>query len=193
MGSGTGHDEHFGFEAASLKDALERLDRDQRKQAVEAMLGRGLHGVTLESLNTEHETELGGTASLIYSIRAPVARKEGARLFVPQSLVPARLGRRWAQLAERRAPLLIDSPDQVTARVTIDLPQGMHLRPGFAPARIATPFGRYTFDAREEKGKLVMDEQLDVWAQRIQPSRYAEFVRFARAVDDSQSSELILQ
>src|SRR5213075_1912116 len=30
--TGNGRDEHFGFEAASLKDALERLDRDQRKQ-----------------------------------------------------------------------------------------------------------------------------------------------------------------
>src|SRR3989449_3415189 len=53
VASGTGRDEHQGFEAATLKDALERLDAEQRKQAVESTLGRGLRGVTLESLATE--------------------------------------------------------------------------------------------------------------------------------------------
>ena len=75
--SGSGRDEHLGFEAASLKDALERLDRDQRKQAVESMLGRGLHGVTLDTLTTEHESDLGGSAALLYTFHAPFARKDG--------------------------------------------------------------------------------------------------------------------
>jgi hypothetical protein len=191
--TGTGRDEHFGFEAAALKDALERLDRDQRKQAIEAMLGRGLHGVTLEALNTEHENELGGPATLLYTVKTPFARKDGARLFVPQSVVPARLARRWAQLAERTLPLLVDSPELMTAHVAVALPKGMHLRPGFKPARISTRFGRYTFDAREQDGKLVMDESLEVPAQRVAPSAYAEFAKFASAVDDAQSSELIVE
>jgi len=193
VASGTGHDEHYGFEAASLKDALERLDRDQRKQAVESMLGRGLHGVTLDNLSTEHENDLGGSASLIYSFHAPLARKDGARLYVPQSVAPARLARRWAQVAERTLPLLVDSPDQASSHVAIALPKGMHLKPGFAPAHLATPFGRYDFDAREDDGKLIIDEQLNVVAQRIPTGRYEDFVKFARAVDDAQSSELILE
>jgi tetratricopeptide (TPR) repeat protein len=191
--SGTGRDEHFGFEAASLKDALERLDRDQRKQGVESMLGRGLHGVTLETLNSEHENELGGPAALIYTLKTPLARKDGARLFVPQSVAPGRLVRRWVQLAERTLPLLLDSPEQMTTHVAVTLPKGMHLRPGFKPARISTRFGRYTFDAREEGGTLVMDETLEVPAQRVAPSAYAEFVKFATAVDDAQSSELVVE
>jgi hypothetical protein len=193
MAVGTGHDEHFGFEAAALKDALERLDREQRKQAVESMLGRSLRGVTLETLNTEHETDLGGSAALDYSVRVPLARKEGRRLFVPQSLVPARLIRRWAQLADRTVPLLVDSPDQIAAHVSLALPAGMHLRPGFVPAHIAGPFGRYDFAAREEGGKLIVDERLDLPAQRVAASRYGDFVSFARAVDDAQTSELIVE
>jgi hypothetical protein len=193
MAKGEGRDEHFGFEAASLKDALERLDRDQRKQAVEAMLGRGLPGVTLETLTTEHENDLGGSAALVYTVQAQFARKEGGRLFVPQAVAPGRLLRRWAQLAERPVPLLIDSPDKLTSHVALELPKGMHLRPGFKPSHLSTPFGRYSFDAHEEAGKLLMDEQLEVAAQRVPPQAYAAFVQFARRVDDAQSGELIVE
>src|SRR5207248_334637 len=114
--SGTGRDEHFGFEAASLKDALERLDRDQRKQAVESMLGRGLRGVTLESLATERETDLGETATLVYGLHVRLARRDGAQLFVSSSVVPSRLARRWLATAERQTPLLVDSPEVLTQR-----------------------------------------------------------------------------
>jgi hypothetical protein len=157
------------------------------------MLGRGLHGVTLDTLSTEHESDLGGSASLLYAFHAPFARKDAARLYVPQSVTPARLARRWAQVAERTLPLLIDSADETGAHVAIALPKGMHLKPGFAPSHLSTPFGRYDFDAREEGGKLIIDEQIDVPAQRVPTGRYAEFVKFARAVDDAQSSELILE
>src|SRR5207248_7752622 len=89
--SGTARDEHRGFEAASLKDALERLDRDQRKQAVEAMLGRGLRGLSLETLTTEHETDLGGGAALVAVVHTQLARRDGEKLFVPSSVMPERL------------------------------------------------------------------------------------------------------
>src|SRR5438045_3923159 len=77
LASGTGRDEHHGFEAASLKDALQRLDGEQRKQAVESMLGRGLRGVTVESLAIEREAEIGGTATLLYGVRVQLARQIG--------------------------------------------------------------------------------------------------------------------
>jgi hypothetical protein len=157
------------------------------------MLGRGLPGVTLETLTTEHENDLGGSAALVYRIKAQYARKEGGRLFVPQSVAPGRLLRRWAQLAERTLPLLADSPDKLTSHVVLELPAGMHLRPGFKPSHLSTPFGRYSFDAREDSGKLLMDEELDVPAQRISPQAYPQFVQFARRVDDAQSSELIVE
>jgi tetratricopeptide (TPR) repeat protein len=191
--TGSLRDEYYGFEAASLKDVLERMDKDQRKQSVEAMLGRGLHGMTLESLQTEHESELGGSAALVSTLRSQFARKDGNRLYVPQSPIAARLVRRLAQIGERTQPLLIDTPELIATHVEIILPKGMHLKPGFAPSHLDTPFGAYDFNAREEDGKLIMDDNLRVPAQRVQPDRYAEFVRFARAVDDAQQSELIVE
>lgn len=190
---GTGRDEHRGFEAASLKDALERLDRDQRKQAVEAMLGRGLRSVALLSLAAEHETELGGTATLVYGMRVELARKDGEQLFVQGSLQPLHLSRRWAATGERTVPLLIDSPEILSSRTTLSLPQGKHLRNAPAPIALATRFGSYSWSAREESpGRLVIDESLSLAQQRVSPSQYRAFAAFARTVDEAQSQELLV-
>jgi hypothetical protein len=192
LATGTGRDEHFGFEAASLKDALDRLDGDQRKQAVEAMLGRGLRGVTLESLTTEGENDLGGSATLVYGLRVPLARKDGAQLLMPGSLVPARLARRWLQTAERRVTLLIDSPEVLSQRIAVQLPPGYSLRGAPKPVSIATPFGSYSWSARQEGAKLLIEESISIPQQRVAPDRYAEFAAFARDVDRVQAQELLL-
>jgi hypothetical protein len=192
VATGTGRDEHHGFEAATLKDALERLDGDQRKQAVESTLGRGLRGVALESLATEHENDVGGPATLVYGFQVQLARRDGAQLFVPASLVPSRLARRWLQTAERKVPLLVDSPEVLSERVSIALPPGRSLRSPPRPVSIATPFGTYSFRARAEAGKLVIEESLSVPQQRVPPERYAAFAAFAREVDEAQSQELLV-
>ena len=192
LASGTGRDEHHGFEAASLKDALERLDGEQRKQAVESMLGRGLRGVALESLAIEREAEIGGTATLVYGVRVQLARRDGAQLFVPAALVPSRLARRWLQTAERQVTLLIDSPEIVTQRAAIALPPSWSPRGLPKPLFIATPFGAYSWSARAEAGKLVIEEALSIPQQRVTPDRYAAFAAFARDVDQAQSQELVI-
>ena len=190
--TGTGRDEHRGFEAASLKDALERLDRDQRKQAVEAMLGRGLRDLSLETLTTERESELGGPATLLYGLRVQLARRDAEKLFVPSSLLPSRLGRRWAAKAERSVPLLIDSPEAISVKASVALPRDRRLRGVPQPVALSTPFGQYRWSARQESGKLVIEESLELPQQRVAPAKYADFIAFARAVDEAQSQELIV-
>ena len=190
--SGTGRDEHFGFEAASLKDALERLDRDQRKQAVESMLGRGLRGVSLEQLSTEHETEIGGSATLVYALHVELARRDAEQLFVPSSLSPARLTRRWAGTGERNVALLLDAPEMVTARETIALPKARHLQHPPQPVELKTPFGDYRWNAREDNGSLIIEESLHLPQQRVAAADYAAFAAFARGVDEAQSQELLI-
>ena len=189
---GTGRDEHRGFEAAGLKDALERMDSDQRKQAVEAMLGRGLRGVALEKLSAEHEGDVGGTATLVYSLRAQIARKDSAQLFAPATLLPARLVRRWASKADRTTALLVDAPEDETVHAVLALPAALHLRDAPAAVALDTPFGSFHWSAREEGGRLVLDESLRIPQQRIAPAQYAEFVAFAKAVDEAQGQELRL-
>ena len=188
---GSGRDEHFGFEAASLKDALERLDRDQRKQAVEAMLGRGLRGVSLETLATEHETDVGGSATLLYSMRVELARRDGAQLFLPSSALPSRLLRRWGGTGDRTVALIVDAPETLDVHTSVALPPGLHLRAA-QPVTLSTRFGEYKWSAVETGGKLVIEESLRLPEQRVAAADYAEFTAFARGVDDAQSQELLV-
>jgi tetratricopeptide (TPR) repeat protein len=190
--TGTGRDRHLGFEAASLKDALERYDETQRKQAVEAMLGRGLRGVELLSLSAEGESDVGGAATLAYGLRVQLARRDGEQLFVPASLLPERLARRWLQKAERSLPLLVDSAEKLTARAEIALPAGLHLRGAPGPVDLSTPYGTFRWSAREERGRLVIEQSFAMPQQRVPPARYAEFADFARRVDATEGQELLL-
>ena len=188
--SGTGRDVHRGFDAASLKATLERIDVDQRKQAVESMLGRALRGVSLDKLSTEGEGVVGGDAALDFALHGALAHRDGDELRVPASPFPTGLQRRWVQKAERALPLLLDQPEQIEATTTIELPPGMHLRAIEIPVALATPFGNYAWEAQEQEGKLLVHETLSIPQQRIAPSRYPAFVAFARAVDETQEQEL---
>ena len=190
--TGSGRDTHLGFEAAGLKDALERYDDTQRKQAVESMLGRGLRGVELTSLAAEGEADVGGATTLVYGLRVQLARRDGAQLFVPASLSPQRLSRRWVQKAERALPLLVDSVEKQTTRAEIALPAGFHLRAPPAPVALRTAYGEFSWSARAERGKLVVEESFALPQQRVPPARYREFADFARRVDEAEEQELVL-
>ena len=85
-----------------------------------------------------------------------------------------------------------DPDAELAQRVSIALPPGRFLRNAPKAVSIATPFGAYTFRAREESGKLVMEESLSMPQQRVPPERYAGFAAFARAVDEAQSQELLV-
>ena len=191
--TGTGRDEQRGFEAAALREALERLDGEQRRQGVEGMLGRGLHSITLDQLSVEGEAQQGGTAALLYTLKARVGRREGASLRIPASLLPSRLARRWVQKAERTRTLLLDAAERSGAKVTFALPAG-YLPAALPTAQLLqTPFGSFRWEAKLEGGKLVVEEELVLPPQRISPRDYRQFAAFARAVDEAQEQELELR
>jgi len=190
--SGEGRDAYLGFDGAALKDALERLDEAQRKQAIETMLGRGLRRVELTKLTAEGEGELGTPAVLHYEIRSQVARREGDRLIVPGSLLPARLSRRFAEKADRSLPLLVDSPETVAFTTRIALPKGTHLRGAPAAVAIATEQGRFRWSARESEGALLIEEELDIPQQRIAPDRYPAFAALCRKVDETEAQDVVI-
>jgi len=168
------------------------LDESQRKQAIETMLGRGLRRVELEKLSVQGEGELGGTATLLYEIRAQVARREGSSLIVPGSLLASRLARRFVEKAERSLPMLVDSPEKFTLSTRIALPAQTHLRGAPAAIAIATDQGRFRWSARETDGGLLVEEELDIPQQRIAPDRYAAFAELCRKVDEAEAQDLVV-
>ena len=192
MAAGTGRDEQRGFEAAAMREALEKMDGEQRRQGVEGMLGRSLRGVSLEKLTIEGENAQGGPASLLYTVRARIGRRDGDLLRVPASLLPARLSRRWVQKAERTRTLLIDASERTAAEVTLALPKGMHLQNVPAKVSLQTRFGSFSWEAHEEAGRLSITESLVLPPQRVTVAEYPAFAAFARAVDQAEEQELAL-
>jgi tetratricopeptide (TPR) repeat protein len=190
--TGEGTDSYLGFDGASLKDALERIDEAQRKQAIEMMLGRGLRRVELVKLSAEGEGQVSVPATLHYDLRAQAGRREGDRLVVPGSLLASRLSRRLIEKADRSLPMLVDSPEKFAVVTRIKLPAGMHLRGDPAPIAVVTEQGHFSWTARESQGTLVVEEQLDIPQQRIVPERYAAFADLCRKVDDAEAQDLVV-
>ena len=156
------------------------------------MLSRGLRGVELDSLQVEGESEVGGPATAVYGMRVQLARKDGPQLFLPASLVPQNLSRRWAERAERTLPLLVDAAETQTTRSEIALPEGFHLRSPPPPVALRTPYGELAWSVHEQRGRLVMEEAFAMPQQRVAPAQYAGFAEFARRVDEVESQDLVL-
>ncbi len=156
------------------------------------MLSRTLPGAALESLAVEGEDSQGGKTALDYQLRAQLGRAEGAELRTPATLLPVHLGRRDAELAERKKPLLLQSLERFTVRAAIALPNGLHLRSPPAPTELKTRFGSYRWSAKEEAGRLLIEEALLLPPQRIAPADYPAFVAFTREVDQTQDRELVI-
>lgn len=189
---GTGRDVYLGSEAAGLKDGLERMDQDQRKQAVEGMLGRGLRGLALDALSSEGDGTVGPATALLYELHLTFPRA-GERLTVPASLLPLRLSRRWTQKAVRKLPLLLDNEEHQHARTTLALPPGMRLAAPPPPVSLKTPFGEFSWSVSEAGGKVTVSEEVSIGQQRVPPERYPEFVAFVQAVDQAQARELRIE
>jgi hypothetical protein len=57
---------------------------------------------------------------------------------------------------------------------------------------LRTPFGEFSWSAREERGRIVVEEAFVMPRQRVAPAQYAQFADFARRVDDAEGMELTL-
>ncbi len=190
---GTARDEVHGFEAAALREALEQLDGQARRQAIEQMLARAIAGATLDTLSVEGENAQGGPASLGYGLHAPLGRLDGAGLRVPASLSAAHLERHYADRGERKKTLLLQLLEKLSVQASIALPAGFHLVRAPEPVELSSPFGRYRWSAREEAGRMLISEELSMPPQRISPADYPAFVAFVREVDQVQGAELLVE
>jgi len=187
------HDEVAGFEAAALREALEQLDEQSRRQAVEQMLARAIPRAALESLTVAGESAQGGPASLDYTLHADLGRPDGPSLRLPSSLSPANLSRRFAEKSERKKPILLQLFERFCVRAELKLPPGLAARSLPAPIDLQTPFGRYRWSAQQKSGALLISEELSLPPQRISPANYPAFVAFTRAVDQAQGRDLLIE
>jgi hypothetical protein len=114
-----------------------------------------------------------------------LARPANGGLVLDATLVPARLGARFVQVAARTTPLLVPVGERVTARIEIVAPEGHAPEPGPAGA-VEGPFGTFVLAERADGRTLVREERLVLSRGRIAPDRYPDFAAFAAGVDHLQ-------
>lgn len=186
-----GIDRYFGAMAAAAKEGLEKLDATERRQAVEAMLSRTFGGVTVQEVTIGGEDEPPAPLEIRWRGTVPdLARAAGGGMVMDAPLFPARLASRYVQIAQRRTPLLLPTPEVGVAKVEIVAPEGLAVRA--SPARkVETPFGTFTRTERAEGRTLVREDRLAVTRGRVPPERYGDFAAFAAAVDAIQDDPAV--
>jgi len=188
-----GQEIYEGFDAAYLRQALQRYDELQQRQAVEVALSRSFHGAALESLDLQTTNECGAPLALTYKFTSrEFARPEPGKLVLATPIFPLSLGQRFVALAQRTTPLLIAGAESTASEIRIELPPGFKPLDLGEPANIQTPFGGYKRVARLEGGTLVLDELAQLNQGRIMPVSYPDFVKFTASVDQAQQQQMVL-
>jgi len=194
-GSGTlaGVDRFTGTLGAALKAQLEPLDLPRRRQVVESLLTRTFQGVSVSDVEFVGEDDPDAPLAIRWRGRsAQVARPADGGLVLEAGVDRARLSAKYARVAARTTPLLIQSPERSSAVVEIVTPKGTRAVVG-PPSRITTPYGSYErTDRQTPEGGLVRTERLEVGRGRIPPKDYREFAAFAAAVDALQEQPIPL-
>jgi hypothetical protein len=188
-----GEDRYLGAAAASAKAAVERLDATERRQLVEATLGRSFRGLSLASAEIFGEGD--PSAPLVLRWRGTVAgmaRATNEGLVVDAPVLLARLGARWVQVATRTTPLLLPSPERSEVRVEFVAPGG-YVPASSPPFASEGPYGEFARTERVKGRSLVREERLLVQRGRVPPERYADFATFATTVDRVQQAPTILR
>ncbi|HTN51464.1 MAG TPA: hypothetical protein VML50_03600 [Anaeromyxobacter sp.] len=182
----SGSDRYQGASAGELKEAFGRLDAADRRQAIEAMLGRNFRGVTVSEVTVAGEEDPDVPLEIRWKARAPdLVRASDGGLVLEAPLFPVRLGARYVRLATRTTPLLVPAEERLTQRIEVVAPPGAHPQ-AEASRRIASPFGVLSRTEQAQGDVLVREERLELERGRIPPERYPEFGAFAGAVDQLQ-------
>jgi hypothetical protein len=193
VAAGEGEERYEGFEAAYLRSGLERLDEEQRKQAIEAAVSRTFRGASLTSFEVREEERSGTPVVLRYRFSTPgFARVDGNRLVLSHGIYPAGLSRRYVALFERATPLYLGSPERQDLSAEVRLPKGMGLVGPPQSVKLESPFGRFERTEKTAPGQIRITESLSLPMNRVPAARYGELVRFVSAVDKEQAREWVV-
>lgn len=181
-----------GFDAAGLRQALERTNLTELKRHQESQLAATFPRVVLVDLRVEDSGHPDEPVSVVTTLEAPGygLRPDGV-VALPANFGPANLGRRFLSRGERKTPLFLPTSMYGEMHARVKLPEGATV-PIPAPVKESTEFGRYESSVTIEDGVLKFDEELFIERGRIAPEHYAAFAAFAARVDAAQARELPL-
>ncbi|MBI5543297.1 MAG: hypothetical protein HY901_05375 [Deltaproteobacteria bacterium] len=193
--SGKGVETYRGLEAAFLRATLERMNQEQRHQALEAAIARTFENGALTELAIEETEEPGSPVVFRFSFVAPgFARADGdGRIIVPHGIYPSSFARRFLHQFERRTPLLIGNPEKLDLEVELELPQGATLAGAPQSFKLETPFGRFERTEQASPGRFSVRQSSSLSMTRVAPEQYRAFGEILIAADQAEQREVVFQ
>jgi hypothetical protein len=183
-----------GLWALQWRRQLEQSDRGRLEPLFEQRyLGSVFPGATLERLRVTDATSSDAPLTLDYSFHLPnLCREQHGALRCPVAFFRPQLLRRYARVANRRLPLLVDLHPDTEVAVSVTAPAGLPLQRAPGPVRLDGRFGRLERGVPRVTGTTFRQRtRLSVVRRRIPPSAFAAFVGFARAVDRALGDEAV--
>lgn len=188
-----GTDDYRGYDAAALRESLEQLDEQARRQAIEQALARSFDSPVLTSFRVDGERTLEGPLVLEWKARVSRwARPVGSTIIAEAPLFPALLGVRFVQRSSRESPLLIQNEERNGMELTVTPPTGFIAVPA-RQVSIASDYGRYTRSEQVEGARLVRKDTYDLRRGRVTPADYPSFAGFARSIDSAQAVPMVFR
>lgn len=182
-----------GFEAASLRQALEQTNKSDLTRHQEGSLSATFPRVAVESLEVKDSGAPTDAVHIVTRFRAPHygLRADGV-VALPANFGLAQLGRRFLARGTRTTPMLIGREAKSEVRARLTLPEGATVRLP-EPVQVESESGRYAASFALDGRVLSFAESLVLERRRVPAARYRDFALFALAVDAAQSRQLPLE
>lgn len=120
------------------------------------------------------------------------ARRTPTGFALPLVHHPLGLLSEFGSLPSRRFALLLDAQEFRRDVLRVALPPGLAASEAPAPVNTSGPFGSYSLRAALTPGAVEIVREATIPPARVEPTDYPAFRDFARAVDDAESRELLL-
>jgi tetratricopeptide (TPR) repeat protein len=118
------------------------------------------------------------------------ARSSSRGLELPTVLDPSRLLEEYGSFPQRRYPLLVDADLARRDRIELQLPANVRVDQLPAAVNLAPKFGSYRVEITHQDGQLILEREVQVPLQRIEPTDYQDFREFAQQIDQAERREV---
>lgn len=181
--SGTGRDVLDTTEAARARELLSGFSTALRQQVMENGLSAAFPGASLESWSMEPLDDPERPLVLQYRLRTSgMTDLEPDHLVLRGGFFPYRLAAGLAAQARRARPLLIEDETRLLTTVEIRLPPGATAELP-AEVRLDGPLSEFSYRARLENDRLLLEKRLRVRVGRVSPEEFQAFKEFCLTVD----------
>ncbi|MGD8718754.1 MAG: DUF3857 domain-containing protein [Candidatus Zixiibacteriota bacterium] len=183
------------YGAADAPAQRERFQVEAKRRTIIEEYWNGLYpGTKIYNEKFSDISDLGAPVRTEYDANVPrMYNPNDARIHLDAVVHKSNLLSRYGKKAERNWPLILRRNEKTTSELTYVLPGDYAVAALPLIKEIRTPFGKLAMDVRSKEGSVYVKQELELYAQRIDPDDYKAFREFCLNVDDWESEPVILQ